>query len=286
MRVLVAGASGAIGREVVALLRARGDTVRALVHRRRPAGALGEGVELRAADATRPEALRGVCEGVDAVVSCLGAPVAMSLGARASYLAVDAPANAALLDEALRANASRFIYVSLHVEPAYAHTAYVRAHELVVDRLRRADTLTGTVIRPTGLYSAMADFLGLARRGFAPLVGDGQARTNPVHERDVAAACVEALGGGPGDVELGGPEVLTRRQIVELAFAALGKRPRLVRLSPWLMRTMGTLLWPLQPRLGELMHFFAAVAATSALAPAHGSMRLSEYFAERVAARS
>ena len=285
MRVLVAGASGAIGRGVVALLRKRGDTVRALVRRARPAGALGEGVEIRALDAARAEALAGICEGVDAVVSCLGAPVSMSFGARASYLSVDTPANERLLDQALRANVSRFVYVSLHVEPAYAHTAYVRAHEHVVDRLRRADTLTGTVIRPTGLYCAMADFLGLARRGFAPLIGDGRARTNPVHEEEVAAACVDALGGGPGDVELGGPEVLTRREIVELAFAALGRRPRLLRVPPWLFRAMGALARPLHPRMGELMRFFAAVAATDAVAPARGHMRLSEYFAARVAAR-
>lgn len=284
MRVLVAGASGVIGREVVALLRARGDSVRALVHRRRPAGALGGGVELRAVDAVGPRALAGVCEGVDAVVSCLGAPVVLSLRARRSYLAVDAPANSTLLDEALRANVSRFVYVSLHVEPAYAHTAYVRAHEVVVDRLRRADTLTGTVIRPTGLFHAMTGLLGLARLGIAPLVGDGRARTNPVHEREVAAACVEALGGGPGDVELGGPEVLTRREIVELAFVAVGRRPRLLALPPWLFRAMGALAQPLHPRLGELVRFVAAVASSDALAPPRGSMRLSEYFAGRVAA--
>ncbi len=284
MRVLVAGASGAIGRGVVAALRSRGDTVRALVRRPRPAGALGEGVEIRAVSAARPGALAGVCDGMDAVVSCLGAPVSMSLGARASYLAVDTPANETLLDQALRANVSRFVYVSLHVEPAYAHTAYVRAHEHVVDRLRRADTLTGTVIRPTGLYCAMADFLRLARWGFAPLIGDGRARTNPVHEHEVAAACVDALGGGPGDVELGGPEVLTRRDIVELAFAALGKRPRLFRLPPGLFGVMGTIARPLHPRLGDLMRFFAAVASSDALAPARGTMRLSEYFAARVAA--
>lgn len=68
-RVLVAGGSGLIGREVVALLKSRGCFVRTLSKDPRRAKVL-ESIahEVRVADATRPLGLSGVCDGIDVVV--------------------------------------------------------------------------------------------------------------------------------------------------------------------------------------------------------------------------
>src|SRR5687767_3307891 len=104
--VLVAGATGALGRHVVAALRARAYPVRALT--RDPARAarlLGlEPAALVRADALVPATLRGAADGAAVVFSCAGASVQPSLGhGRRSFTAVDHPANANLLAEARRA---------------------------------------------------------------------------------------------------------------------------------------------------------------------------------------
>src|SRR6185436_19601056 len=75
LRVLVAGAGGVLGRLVVKELLACGHQVRAAIRRARSVVKLPSGVEARRIDALRPGAWDGWCDGVDVVVSCIGASV-------------------------------------------------------------------------------------------------------------------------------------------------------------------------------------------------------------------
>lgn len=283
MKILVAGASGVVGREVLQLLTGAGHQVRALSRSEAnaaPVRALA--ADVRLGDATRPETLTGLCDGCDVVFSALGGSVAMKHPDRRSYLAVDLEANRSLLAEARRAQAERpprFVYVSLHTEPGYADTAYVRAHEAFVDELRRSG-LPYAVVRPTGIFSALADLVEMARRGAVPVVGSGAARSNPVHERDVAEACVEAiLSPDPAlEIEVGGPQILTRRQMAELAFQAIERRPRVLPVPALLMRLAAALVGLFDRRRGELFAFVARVSTTDCVAPQRGRRRLGEFF--------
>ncbi len=281
-KVLVAGASGVVGSEVVRLLRDRGDDVRIVVRRAAAAQRLGV-TDVHVADALVPGSLEGACKGVRAVVSCLGASVSMSLRDRRGFSSVDPAANGALLEEAQRHGVEAFVYVSVHVEAGYAMTRYVRAHEAFVEKLAEAK-LRSVVVRPTGVFSAMGEFLDLAHKGIVPLIGSGEARTNPIHQTDVARAVVAAVDEGSGDRSVGGPDVMTRREIAELAFASLGKRPRLLRVPGWFMRGYGAMLRPLHPRMGELIEFAARVSETTAIAPSAGEQRLADFYAERARA--
>jgi uncharacterized protein YbjT (DUF2867 family) len=276
-RVLVAGASGALGREVVRALAARGWRVRALS--REPARLAGLPVaEVARGDALSGAGLAEACDGVERVFSCLGASVSPSAPGRRSFLAVDVPANARLIEAARRAGARRFTYVSAFGAPARRDLAYLRAHEEVVDLLRGSGLSFG-VVRPTGFFSAFAEYVQLAARGAVPLVGDGSARTNPVHEADLAGVCAEVLeADGPVERDAGGPEVLTRADIVALAFAAVGRPVRVRRLPAPVARGAALLLRPFHPRLSELTAFVAAVGTSDAVAPATGSLRLAGYF--------
>ena len=77
MTIAVAGATGALGREVVALLEERGRRVRALGRGAERLSGLGA-AETRVIDLLKPETLAGVCEGVGALIVCSGA--SMRLG--------------------------------------------------------------------------------------------------------------------------------------------------------------------------------------------------------------
>jgi hypothetical protein len=78
--------------------------------------------------------------------------------------------------------------------------------------------------------------------------------------------------------------VLTRRQVVELAFAACGRPPKISRAPAWVPGLMGRLLRPLAPRLGELASFLGVVSTGDFVAPAYGSRRLADYYRELQAA--
>ena len=237
--------------------------------------------ELKAVADVLRDPLDQAMAGVDVVVSALGGSIGLSLRARPSYVDVDTAGNLALLRAAERAGVERFVYVGVHSGPGWGHTRYVQAHERVSEALV-ASPLSATTVRPVGVFTAFDDFLDMARRGRGFVFGDGSAVTNPVHPLCVAEAVVGAIDGGPEDRSVGGPEVLSRRRIVELAFEAMGKEPRITGVPPGLVRGMAPLVRPLHPRLGELLAFVVAVTTVDATAPPIGSRDLATWYRERL----
>lgn len=277
--VLVAGATGMLGREVVALLHADGYRVKTLSRdpvRAQALAGLADKVVL--GDATDPATLAGALDGVDAVVSCLGAPMAFVVSDRRSFRDVDTVANLNLLQAAKSVGVRRFVYVSLLMRPSWAGTQYARAHEAVVQGVRSSG-ISYAIVRPTGMFPIFDPFVPMARKGVVCLPGSGQARTNPVHPREVAQACVAAFEHTENlDIPLGGPEVLTREDIVRLAFEAVGREPRIVHLPRWAVICCAHLLRPVHPRLAEVTDFSARALTADFLAPPAGTRRLGDYF--------
>jgi uncharacterized protein YbjT (DUF2867 family) len=280
--IAVAGATGALGRHIVATLVHRGHKVLAMGRdQERLARMASPRVRPVTIDLLSAHSIEGHLLGVERVISCLGASVSPSFGAGwGSYSSVDVPANRRLANEAERAGVGRFVYVS--VAPGQGEEpsklAYYRAHEAVVAHLQ-SKRFSTAVVRPTGFFSAHGEYLALARRGYIPLLGDGSARSNPIADEEVALACVEASEGELADRSIGGPEVLSRRAIGELAFQALGRPARFVS-APSAAISLGALaLKPLSPRLSELLPFLAYVSTHDVIAPAAGTQRLADHFA-------
>jgi uncharacterized protein YbjT (DUF2867 family) len=144
--------------------------------------------------------------------------------------------------------------------------------------------LAHTIVSPTGFFGFLLEILKFASRERAVQIGDGLCRTNPIHEADVARACVEALPSNETEREVGGPDVFTRREITELAFAVLQRPPKLSAVSPGMFRLVISPLKLINPRIHALMDFGVAVTQIDCLAPAYGARRLRDYFTE--AARS
>jgi uncharacterized protein YbjT (DUF2867 family) len=281
-RVLVAGATGTLGRHVVRELVARGERVRALV--RDPysprAHALGA-AELFAGDLLDPSSLGGACDDVDVVISCAGA--SMRLGGirdRGSFMEVDFGGNANLLEIARTAGVAKFVYVSLFGARELLRTEYAAAHERFVGALQ-ASGVSHTVVRPTGFFSFFSEVRAMAARGRVLLIGDGRAHTNPVDERDVATACVDAVLVDEPELAIGGPDVLSRRRIAELAFESLGRHPRISTISPATFSALTRPLSLMNRRLHALCAFGASVSTIELVAPRSGRRTLAEYFAHQ-----
>ena len=280
-RILVAGGSGHLGRETIAELKRRGRWVRILT--RRPEQLTLDVDDIARGDLLDLSSLQKACKGIDCVFSVAGASVDLGLAWRSpGFRAVDYTGNINLLTAAQTTAVKKFVYVSVFNTPAYADLAYVRAHTDVAHALRQAD-LAYAVIEPTGFFSAFAVFPRLVRYGVAPLIGTGEAKTNPIHEKDLARICADAIETGDGEIPIGGPEVLSRRAIFELAFNAVGKKPRFVHLPNGLVSFNQWTISRIDPRLGDLVAFFKVVSQTDVVAPAQGHLRLEDYFRALVA---
>lgn len=280
-KVLVAGATGQLGRYVCRESKRRGYWVRALVRDEKKLGDVRDAVDdVFVGDLTRPETLKGACEGVQVVFSAAASPLTLNFAeGRATHQRVDYLGNKNLLAEAVAVGVEKFVYVSVFGAEDHRGLAYVDAHEELVGELKECG-LKYAVVRPTGFFSAMAEILKMAGRGPVLSIGRGGSRTNPIHEADLAVVCVDAVEGDAREIEAGGPETYTRREITELAFEALGKKPRLIRVPAWAFAPVLAALKPFNARLHALMLFFVAVAQRDAVAPARGERSLRSYFRE------
>ncbi len=277
-RILVAGAAGSLGRHVLRELLHRRHGARALVHRRDLPSWVDDRVEICRGDALDASVARRVCDRCDVVFSCLGASVSPGMRAgRRSYDRIDWPANRNLIEAAEQAGVRRFVYVSVAGHDELGHLRYVGAHEDVVRRLEESG-LEHAVVRPPGFFSAFNEVFDLARRGWAPIIGDGAARTNPIHDADLAVICVDAIEGQDRELLAGGPEILTRRRIAELALEALGRSPRVRQIPPAVVRALGRAMRPMNPRVADIVAFYAAVSVRDLVVPARGDRTLSEHF--------
>jgi uncharacterized protein YbjT (DUF2867 family) len=277
MNVLVAGATGYLGRFLCAEYARRGHHVTALVRDTAKAGGLAD--VLVEGEATRPETLRGIMDGVDLVVSSLGITrQADGLG----YREVDFQANLNLLREAETAGVGRFAYVHVLNADAMTGVPLVGAKTAFVDALHACD-MPATVIAPTGYFSDMGEILAMARRGRVWLFGDGSQRLNPIHGADLAAAIADATDAGRGWAEIGGPDVMTQDDIARAAFAALGTEPRMTHLPDGLRRAALAILPILPRRISGPARFFLTALGLDMVAPRFGTRHLADHFADLAA---
>jgi divinyl chlorophyllide a 8-vinyl-reductase len=217
-RILLAGASGTIGRAVAERLAAEGEAVH---------------VATRAALADARALAQTMAEvQPEVVISC----IASRSGAPKDARAVDYTANAALLAAAQAAGARQFILLSaICVQKpllAFQHAKLAFEAELI------ASGIGYTVIRPTAFFKSLSGQVKRVKAGKPFLIfGDGNlTRCKPISDGDLArfiAGCIDnpdALGrilpiGGPG------PAISLREQ-GEMLFELAGMEPRFKSVSP------------------------------------------------------
>ena len=276
--VVVAGASGYLGRYVLQALASRGWRVRALVREPARLGWAREFChEIVVGDLTRPETLEGLFKGATAGFCSAGV---RHLRRRPTYYEVDYLGNLALVRRAAAEGVERFVFVSvINGERMRRISPAVEARERVVDELKGLG-MSWAVLRPTGFFNDMAELFRLARGGMVWVVGEGTTRINPIHGADLAEVAAELIdpGAGQGQVPVGGPEVFTQVEIAELAFKVLGKPPKIGHIPPWTLKLLGRVARPLNPNLAAFALMFSALAETDAVGPPTGSHRLEEFF--------
>jgi uncharacterized protein YbjT (DUF2867 family) len=248
VRIAVLGASGTIGRALVPLLSERHDVV--AVSRRRRRSGVGE--TWRVADATDPNAVRRALDGAEVVYHLVH-----SLGAR-DFETRDRRAADVVAAEAERAGARQIVYLGGLGDGERSPSAHLRS------RTETARRLAGGAVPVTTLRAAMvvaresASFeLVCALVDRLPIMICPRwitVRTQPVALRDVVrylagvAGRSDALG---ETYDVGGPEVMTHRTVIERVGHLCGRRPLIAEVPV------------LTPRLSALwLHLVTPVAAS------------------------
>jgi uncharacterized protein YbjT (DUF2867 family) len=252
-RILVIGATGNIGRQVVSQLANTGVQVRALTRKPDAAG-LPPQIEVMCGDLTVPDTLDGCLHGIDTVFLVWTAP---------AYAVVPA------LDRITR-RARRLVLLSAPIKtphPLFQQPNPQRAMVEEMERLIEASGVEWTFLRP-GMLAANA--LGW----WAPQIRSGDVvrwpyadvPTAPIHERDIAAVAVRALcenGHASAEYVLTGPQSLTHAEQVSTIGRAIGRSLRLEEVLPAEWRRERLPIWP-APLLDMLLDAWAAAAGHAA----------------------
>jgi len=221
MKVLVAGATGVLGKEIVRRLREERHAVTALVRStsapQKVSYLEGLGASIVQGDLKDPASLAAACREVDAVIST----VSMILTAQPgdSFAATDGAGTRNLIDAAVAAHARHFVFVSFD-------TSVVPDCPLVITKREAEDHLTQSGLTYSILHPSlfMESWLGPMlfadpNAGTARIYGDGQIRIRYVAMTNVAELAVRCLtvpSARNAIIPFGGPEELSQREALRL----------------------------------------------------------------------
>ena len=240
----VFGGTGFIGAQIVRELARQDYTVKIATrvperaYFLRPCGVVGQIVPLYC-DYSDRKSIEDAVSGSDVVVNCIGLLVEKKKGAF-EKVHVDIPKTIA--KACAKLGVKRFVHISsLGV---YSRSQYGKT-KLDGEKAVLKEYPKATILRPSVVFGPQDEFFNMFAEmaryvPILPLIGGGKTKFQPVYVGDIADAVMSAItiqdvreDSPCGKIyELGGPEVVTFRDIYEILFKYTGRRRALMSL-PW-----------------------------------------------------
>ncbi len=255
--ILVAGATGLLGRKLTRLLLAGGNQVRAMTRIVAHADELKSyGARPVRADLRDPDALEFAVRGMRAVVASAHGMLGRG---DASSDAIDYEGHRNLIDAAKAAGVEHFVYVSV-LGASVSHPIDFWRNKARVERYLADSGLTYTVIRPTAFMDLHAYQLigkSVVEGKRVILFGKGRNPRNFVAAEDVAKAIsgileIPAMRGQ--SIDMGGPENLSGHRVVEVFERVSGRKAKVTHVPILVLRTLRKATKPVHPGISRVIH--------------------------------
>ena len=233
MKVAVTGATGFIGRHLVKGLLMAGHEVVALTHHRQPPAWNGGAPITAAASVDDMSALQAAFAGVEVVYHLVGI-IAETRNKTFEVTVVGGTAN--VISACRASGVSKVVYLSAMGTSPEAPSRYHQAKHRAETSVRQSG-LHFLILRPSVVYGPGDGFVSLLAsmvKGLpvVPIVGSGRYQLQPVHVDDLVRVMAQALkleSCWNQTVEIGGPEKLEYRQVLEHIMQVLGRKRPTVR---------------------------------------------------------
>ena len=241
MKIVLAGAFGNLGIEILKLLCEGGHEVVAADLKEKENNGLEGKYTFRAIDATDKKSLEGLCDGAEIVITTMGLT-----GASTKFTAydIDFQGNMNLYEEAKRAGVKKFHYISVIAcnEPGAEKVPMLHAKAMVEAELKKGG-MDYVIYRPTGYFYDIAKvFKPYVDKGEMQLLkGYHNVKANVVDCPDFAQFIVDHLQDTNAVYEVGGKETYTYEEMAKMCFRAAGK-PVIIKDSPiWMFSILANL---------------------------------------------
>ena len=241
MKVVLAGAFGNLGAEILKCLCAAGHEVIAADLKERPIEGCEGKYTFKAINATKPETLAGLCDGAEVVITTMGLTGAST--AVTSY-DIDYQGNMNLYAECKKAGIKKFNYISVIScdEPGAEKVPMLHAKYLVEQEIKK-EPMDWIIYRPTGYFYDIAKvFKPYIDKGEMQLLkGYGGVKANVVDCLDFAQFIVDHMMDTNVTYNVGGKETYTYEEMAQMCFDAAGK-PMKIKWAPiWLFGILANL---------------------------------------------
>lgn len=245
MTILVTGAAGFLGNNVVRRLAEQGKPVRAMVRNvdkaEKRLADVKDKIEIVQGDVADREGLKTLMRDVSTVIHLVA--IALEKGGQ-TYEAVNYQGTVNVVDAAQAAGVPRFIYMSQNGADPNHFSRFLRSKGRAQEYVASSG-LQWTALRPSVIFGTQDEFFNSIARmvRLTPLVfpniGGGTAQFQPVSVHDVAEATVRCVDNDDTigkAFPLGGPEVLTLKEIEQRILKAMGTNRILIPGPTWLLK--------------------------------------------------
>ena len=241
MKVLLAGAFGNLGFEILKQLVDKKYEVIAADLKEKENNGLEGKYTFKAIDATNPETLEGICDGVDTVITTMGLTTSST---RFTAYDIDYQGNLNLYNEAKKANVRKFNYISVIScdEPGAEKVPMLHAKYMLEQEIKKGD-MSYVIYRPTGYFYDIAKvFKPYVDKGEMQLLkGYHNVKANVVDCPDFAKFIVEHMDDENVTYNVGGKETYTYEEMAKMCFKAANK-PVIIKDSPvWMFSILANL---------------------------------------------